>query len=283
MLSKIFSVVVFFLFVVLFIQGSDSNTSRTTPPKQRRSSAGSKEIRGLRQALAAQQQQIRRQQTILEQQQLTLQQLPQQLLQRDAASRNAEETVQQLNTRATAALERASRVETQQADSNTKLQQDVAQVRANFASAAESAQEQQSKVSALQNVLGRFQGARRKAAEVYQAGLRVYCCAISAKRGREVAGTDRRCEGVHPLDTCKCGQARYRSGEDCNRRIFSRRPACVVCLRHPGSSGIRRYGRQPRRQHETRGVFLVLCRDRAVVEWMAHFRPAAKWRGRRSL
>jgi hypothetical protein len=157
MLSKVFSVVIFLLLVVLFIQGSDSNTSRTTPPKQRRSSAGSQEIRELRQALAAQQQQIRRQQIILEQQQLTLQQLQQQLLQRDAASRSAEEAVQQLNTKATVALEKASSVETQQAGSSANLQQDVAQVRANLTTTAETAKEQQSKISELQNVLGRFQ------------------------------------------------------------------------------------------------------------------------------
>jgi hypothetical protein len=156
MLSKPVGVVAFLLSAGLLIQASGSGSTDRAQAQHHRSSTRSSEIRQLRQALAAQQQQIQQQQKVLEQQQQTLQQLQQQLEQRDLASRNAEQTVRQANTNATAALEKASDIETRQAATNRELQQDVTQVRANLVSTAETTKAQESKISAMQNILGRF-------------------------------------------------------------------------------------------------------------------------------
>jgi hypothetical protein len=99
----------------------------------------------LQEALAAQQQQI--------------QQLTQQLQQRDQASQQQQQQINQLQQSASDAQTKASTAETtstQTAESFTKLQSDVADMKGNATNTALSSQEDQKRITAIEGLLGRF-------------------------------------------------------------------------------------------------------------------------------
>jgi len=147
------------LFSLTLMAQTTGSTGSTTPTRTRRKTATSTrtrksaapatttadEIRSLREALATQQQQI--------------QQLTQQLQQRDQATQQQQQQINQLQTAASEAQTKASTAETtstQTAESFTKLQGDVADIKNNATNTALSSQEDQKRISGIESVLGRF-------------------------------------------------------------------------------------------------------------------------------
>ncbi|PYX87146.1 MAG: hypothetical protein DMG67_19865 [Acidobacteria bacterium] len=147
------------LFSLTLMAQTTGSTGSTTPTRTRRKTATSArtrksaaptttttdEIRSLREALATQQQQI--------------QQLTQQLQQRDQATQQQQQQINQLQTAASEAQTKASTAETtstQTAESFTKLQSDVADMKGNATNAALSSQDDQKRLGAVEALLGRF-------------------------------------------------------------------------------------------------------------------------------
>src|SRR5260370_9572566 len=147
------------LFSLTLMAQTTGSTGSTPPTRTRRKTATSTrtrksaapatttadEIRSLHEALATQQQQI--------------QQLTQQLQQRDQATQQQQQQINQLQTAASEAQTKASTAETtstQTAESFTKLQGDVADIKNNATNTALSSQEDQKRISGIESVLGRF-------------------------------------------------------------------------------------------------------------------------------
>jgi hypothetical protein len=152
-----------YLWIPLFslaLMAQTGTTGSTTQTKTRRRAATStstrkkstaagpttaEEIKSLREALAVQQQQI--------------QQLTQQLQQRDQNSQQQQQQINQLQQAASEAQNKAVSAEntsTQTAESFTKLQSDVADIKTNATNSAVSGQEDQKRITAIEGLLSRF-------------------------------------------------------------------------------------------------------------------------------
>jgi hypothetical protein len=110
------------------------------------------EIQSLKDALAAQQQQIQQQQQLL-------QDLKQQLQSRDQTVQQVQSQLQQTQSAASSANDKAAAVETatnQQKDSVSKLETDMKDVRTNLTTVVQNGLEEQKRVSSIEGLLGRF-------------------------------------------------------------------------------------------------------------------------------
>ena len=127
--------------------------AQTAPrPKSRKAAATpaqpavtAEDVQSLRDALAAQQQQIER--------------LKQQLQQRDQSWQQTQQQLQQAQTAATEAQQKAASVQTastEEKDSVAKLSSDMADVKTTLTNTAVGTQDEQKRVSALEGLLGRF-------------------------------------------------------------------------------------------------------------------------------
>lgn len=120
--------------------------AQTAPAKKKSSGAvTAQDVRELRQALAAQQQQI--------------QQMQEEMRHRDQLLEQVQQALAQAQTAASTAQEKAAAAETatsQQGESVSKIQGDLADVKLNQTNAAASTQEDQKKVAHLEGIVGRF-------------------------------------------------------------------------------------------------------------------------------
>lgn len=113
--------------------------------KKRSSAVTSQDVRELRQALAAQQQQI--------------QQMQEEMRRRDELLQQMQQALAQAQTNASTAQEKAAAAQSlasEQGESVSKMQGDLADVKLNQTNAAETTQTEQKRVSALEGLVGRF-------------------------------------------------------------------------------------------------------------------------------
>jgi Putative porin len=143
------------IFLLVIVAGTAWGQEPTAPKRKttaRKAATGAaqpavtaEDVKALRDALAAQQQQI--------------QQLRQEMQQRDEQLRAAQQRLDQATTAATDAQNKATAAESaanEQKDSVSKLSTDVKDLQGNLTTAALSAQEDQKRVSALEGLVNRF-------------------------------------------------------------------------------------------------------------------------------
>lgn len=136
--------VVLMFSAVLMAQAAPAG-SATSARKKRSGAVTSDDVRELRQALAAQQQQI--------------QQMQEEMRHRDQLLEQMQQALAQAQTNATTAQEKAAAAQSfasQQGESVSKIQGDLADVKLNQTNAAASTQEDQKKVANLEGIVSRF-------------------------------------------------------------------------------------------------------------------------------
>jgi hypothetical protein len=136
------------LVTALFAQTAPKPKTRKAPPKAAVPAVTAADVQALRDALAAQQQQI--------------QQLQQSLAQRDQAVQAAQQQAQQAQTAASDAQQKAAAIATAAGadkDSVSKLNSDMTDVRTTIQNQLLTAQDEQKRVSALESAFGRFRWA----------------------------------------------------------------------------------------------------------------------------
>jgi hypothetical protein len=144
-----------FLCVVVAVSLTASLIAQTSPNHKARPKAGAvtaEDLRALRDALAMQS-------TVLAAQQQQIQELKQQLERRDEVWQQAQQQLHQTQAAAADAQSKAAAVETAANDEKTsvaKLSSDVADVKTNLTTSATAVQEERNRVSALEEVVGRF-------------------------------------------------------------------------------------------------------------------------------
>jgi len=132
--------VVLLFSVVLVAQEAPAGSA-----KKRSSAVTAQDVRELRQALAAQQQQI--------------QQMQEEMRRRDELLQQMQQALAQAQTNASTAQEKAAAAQslaTEQGESVSKIQGDLADVKLNQTNAAETTQTDQKRVSAIEGLVGRF-------------------------------------------------------------------------------------------------------------------------------
>ena len=137
--------VVLLISAVLMAQAAPAGSASPARKKKRSSAVTAEDVRELRQALAALQQQIQQMQQEMRRRDQLLEQMQQALAQAQTAASSAQE-------KAVAAQSFAS----QQGESVSKVQADLADVKLNQTNAAASTQEDQKRVAKLEGILGRF-------------------------------------------------------------------------------------------------------------------------------
>jgi len=133
------------LATALFAQTATKPKARKTPAKPAEPAVTAADVQALKDALAAQQQQI--------------QQLQQSLAQRDQAVQAAQQQAQQAQTTAADAQQKASAVEASAGaakESYTKVDSDLTDVKTTIQNQLLTAQDEQKRVSALESAFGRF-------------------------------------------------------------------------------------------------------------------------------
>jgi hypothetical protein len=133
------------LVTALFAQTATKPKTRKAPAKPAEPAVTAADVQALKDALAAQQQQI--------------QQLQQALTQRDQAVQSAQQQAQQAQTAAADAQQKATSVEANagsQKDSYSKLDSDLTDVKTTIQNQLLTAQDEQKRVSALESAFGRF-------------------------------------------------------------------------------------------------------------------------------
>jgi len=136
----------------LFGQSSTGTGGALKPHRRSAPAATAKEIRELREALEAQQRQI-------QDQRQELQQMKQQLEQRDVAAQHTQEALQQTKSIAAAAQQKTADLQSssaQQQQSMAMVESGLSHVQTKLAETAEIANEDRSRVKAMQGLLGRF-------------------------------------------------------------------------------------------------------------------------------
>ena len=136
--------VVPFLGVAVFAQTGPPHKAKKVPPRAAEPGVTAADVQALKDALAAQQQQI--------------QQLQQALLQRDQTVQTAQQQAQQAQATASEAEQKAAAAASASADKDSvaKLNSDLTEVKTEVQSQLVSTQDDQKRVSALESALGRF-------------------------------------------------------------------------------------------------------------------------------
>lgn len=149
LMKKCISLIVLFVSVGLAAQSSGGADPSATKPKKKKAASPAAvtadDIRALREALAAQQQQI--------------EQLRQELQQRDRTMQQQAQQINQLQTTAGDAQSKASQAyssSTENAQTVTRMRVDVDDMKSNMTNSAVSTQEDQKKVTTLEQALNRF-------------------------------------------------------------------------------------------------------------------------------
>lgn len=150
--SLIATVLLSFATVALYAQSSPASAPKTKKASTKPAAITAKDVQDLKDALAAQQQQIQQLRDEMQSRESALQQAQQQ-------AQQAQQQLQQTQAVASDAQQKAADAETaasaQQA-SVTKLNSDLADVKTTLTNSVVSTQDEQKRVSALENLVGRF-------------------------------------------------------------------------------------------------------------------------------